>query len=125
MNNKLTTKLKDNLRVIPNFPKKGIMFQDIFSLIEDPVLLKKIVSEITKEIKKENIHIEGFKVEYLVFEGDTTEYNDRLKKLRDIGYSIEGIHDYYNPTITYALCYYLGVWYFGILIILHFEMLIF
>ena len=44
MNNKLITQLKDNLRVIPDFPKKGIMFQDIFSLIENPVLLKKIIS---------------------------------------------------------------------------------
>ena len=40
MNNKLSTLLKNNLRVIPNFPKKGIMFQDIFSLIENPTLLK-------------------------------------------------------------------------------------
>ena len=55
MNNKLIIQLKNYLRVIPNFPKKGIMFQDIFSLIENPVLLKKIISEITKVIKKEKI----------------------------------------------------------------------
>ncbi|MBI9066635.1 MAG: methyltransferase [Salinivirgaceae bacterium] len=72
-------------------------------------------STLINEIKKESLRIEGFKVEYLVFDGDTTEYAERLKKLRDIGYSIEGIHDYYSPTITYALCYYEGIWYFGIL----------
>ena len=48
MKNQLEILLKKNLRVVPNFPKKGIMFQDIFSLIEKPRLLKKIVSEISK-----------------------------------------------------------------------------
>jgi len=70
---------------------------DIISFSED-------YSTLIKDIKKERICIEGFKVEYLVFEGDKTEYAERLKKLKDIGYSIEGIPDYYNPTITYALC---------------------
>ncbi len=68
-----------------------------------------------ENIKKENITIEGFKVEYLVIEGDTLEYKKRLGKLKDIGYSIEGIPDYYNPTVTYALCLFEGIWCFGIL----------
>lgn len=68
-----------------------------------------------KEIKKEKISIEGFKVEYLVFDGDKTPYDQRLKKLKDIGYSIEGIPDYYKPSITYALCYYDKTWRFGVL----------
>ena len=82
---------------------------DIISFSEDYATL-------LNEIKKESICIEGFKVEYLVFDGDTTEYDERLKKLKDIGWSIEGIPDYYNPTTTYALCYYAGIWHFGILI---------
>jgi len=82
---------------------------DIISLSEEYATL-------INKIKKESICIEGFKVEYLVFDGDTTEYAERLEKLRDIGYSIEGNPDYYNPTITYALCYYEGIWYFGVLI---------
>ena len=68
-----------------------------------------------KQIKKENITVEGFKVEYLVAENDTTEYAERLKKLRDIGFSIEGIPDYYHPTITYALYNLDRIWCFGIL----------
>jgi len=82
----------------------------------DIISFSKDYSTLINEIKKENIYGVGFKVEYLVFEGDTTEYVDRLEKLRDIGYSIEGTHDYYNPTITYGLCYYEGIWYFGVLI---------
>ncbi len=73
------------------------------------------------DIKKENICTECFKVEYLVFDGDTTEYADRLEKLRDIGYSIEGAHDYYSPKKTYALCNIQGVWYFGVLIKNNFD----
>jgi tRNA G10 N-methylase Trm11 len=67
-------------------------------------------------IKKESFYIEGFKVEYLVFKDDTITYADRLEKLREIGYSIEGTHDYYKPKKTFALCYYQDVWYFGVLI---------
>jgi len=87
----------------------------------DIILFSENYSTIINEIKKEGICVEGFKVEYLVLEGDTTEYADRLKKLKDIGCSIEGIPDYYKPTITYALCYYKGIWYFGILIKNNFD----
>ncbi|MCF8239331.1 MAG: methyltransferase [Saprospiraceae bacterium] len=73
------------------------------------------------EIKKEGICHEGFKIEYLVVDGDTTAYSDRLEKLMDIGYSIEGIPDYYKPTITYGLCYFDNIWSFGILIKNNFE----
>lgn len=82
----------------------------------DIVLYSEDYATLIKEIKKRNICAEGFKVEYLVFEGDNTEYAERLEKLRDIGYSIEGEPDYYNPTSTYALCYYEGIWHFGVLI---------
>ena len=72
-------------------------------------------SSLLQAIKKANICIEGFKVEYLVVKGDETEYSLRLKKLKDIGYSIEGEPDYYNPTTTFALCKFKGIWHFGIL----------
>lgn len=80
---------------------------DIISFSED-------YSVLINEIRKKSICRKGFKIEYLVFDGDTTEYAKRLNKLRDIGYIIEGIPDYYNPTITYALCYYEGIWYFSV-----------
>jgi len=80
---------------------------DIISHSEDYATL-------IKKIKQEGICSKGFKVEYLVFEGDTTRNAERLKKVRDIGFSIEGIPDYYHPTTTYALCYYEGIWYFSV-----------
>jgi predicted RNA methylase len=82
----------------------------------DIILSSKDYATLLNEIKKERICVDGFKVEYLVLDGDTTQYTKRLEKLKDIGYSIEGNPDYYKPTITYALCYYEGIWYFGILI---------
>lgn len=82
----------------------------------DIILFSEDYATLINEIKKENISIVGFKVEYLVLDGDTTEYAERLNKLKDIGNSIEGLPDYYKPTITYGLCCYAGIWYFGILI---------
>ena len=101
--------LFSDVKVAPSssaFIKKRL---DIVSFSEDYATL-------INNIKKENICIEGFKVEYLVFDGDTTEYPERLKKLKDIGFSIEGDPDYYSPTITYGLWYYEGFWCFGIAI---------
>ena len=82
----------------------------------DIISFSKDYSWLINEIKAASICIEGFKVEYLVFDGDTTEYAERLEKLKDIGYSIEGNPDYYSPKITYALCCFEDVWCFGILI---------
>lgn len=73
-------------------------------------------SKLLKNIKKENIHSEGFKAEYMVLDGDSTGYTERLEKLKDIGYNIEGYPDYYTPSITYSICNYKNIWYFGILI---------
>lgn len=72
-------------------------------------------SELIKTIKREKIHNEGFKAEYLVLHGDATDYPKRLKKLRDIGLSIEGEPDYYNPTTVYSICNFENIWHFGIL----------
>ena len=82
----------------------------------DIMLFSEDYSSLINAIKNESISIEGFKVEYLVLDGDKTEYPERLNKLRDIGYAIESYPDYYKPTITYGLSYYKDVWYFGILI---------
>lgn len=64
-------------------------------------------------IKEKNIQVEDFKIEYLILDGDKTNYKSRLKKLRDIGFSIEGFPDYYNPKKIYTLCLLNGVWYFS------------
>ena len=52
MNKKLKNKLKKKLRVIPDFPKKGILFQDITSITDNKKLFKEVVLEISKYIKR-------------------------------------------------------------------------
>jgi tRNA G10 N-methylase Trm11 len=72
-------------------------------------------SELLKNVNKEDIHIEGFKIEYLILDGDPTDFTQRREKLKDVGYCIDGIPDYDTPSITYAICNYQNDWYFGIL----------
>jgi len=72
-------------------------------------------SKLLERIKEKNIHFEGFKAEYMVLDGDLTCYEERLDKLRDVGYMIEGDPDYYSPTIIYSICKHQNTWYFGIL----------
>ena len=52
MNKKLKNKLKKTIRVIPDFPKKGIMFQDITSITDNKLLFKEVIYEISKYVKK-------------------------------------------------------------------------
>ena len=78
MNKELSNKLKKSIRVIPNFPKKGIMFQDIFSLIEKPELMKLVQKEISKIIKREKItKIIGIDARGLIF-GSIASYDNNI-----------------------------------------------
>ena len=50
--------LKDHIRSIPDYPKKGILFRDITTLIKDPKAFKYTVDqiiEITKKIKFDKV----------------------------------------------------------------------
>lgn len=67
-------------------------------------------------IQSQNIEVEGFKIEYLVLEGDDTTYKQRLNKLRDIGLLINGEPEYLAPKIIYSICFFENIWYFGVLI---------
>ena len=53
MNKKLKNKLKKTIRVIPDFPKKGIMFQDITSITDNKLLFKEVINEISKYANKQ------------------------------------------------------------------------
>ena len=52
MNKKLKNNLEKKIRVIPNFPKKGIQFQDITSITDSKQLFTEVVNEISKYCKK-------------------------------------------------------------------------
>ncbi|KND02464.1 adenine phosphoribosyltransferase [Spizellomyces punctatus DAOM BR117] len=43
-------RIKSLLRAIPDFPKKGILFQDIFPIFQDPLAVETIVTNIVHHI---------------------------------------------------------------------------
>ena len=78
MATKLQNLLEKNLSITSDFPKKGIMFQDIFSLTRKPKILKKIINEITKIVKKEKItKIVGIDARGFIF-APIVSYNENI-----------------------------------------------
>ena len=60
--------LKKYIREIPDFPKKGILFYDITTLLKDKVALKKSIDLIAKKYKKENIdYVVGVEARGFIF----------------------------------------------------------
>ena len=55
MSKKLNKELKEKIRVIPDFPKKGILFQDVTSITDDSKLFKKVIVELSNYVKKNKI----------------------------------------------------------------------
>jgi adenine phosphoribosyltransferase len=51
----LKQELKKNIRIIPNFPKKGILFQDVTSITDNGDLFKKVIRELSIYAKKNKI----------------------------------------------------------------------
>ena len=47
--------LRSRVRDIPDFPKKGILFRDITTLLKDPVAFQKVVEKITSFYEDEGI----------------------------------------------------------------------
>ena len=58
LNKKLFKGLKEQIRVVPNFPKKGILFQDITSITDNA----KLFHQVTKEISKYAIKLKFTKI---------------------------------------------------------------
>ena len=47
--------LKKYLRDVPDFPKKGIIFRDITTLVKEPQVFKYVIDKIVKEFKTQKI----------------------------------------------------------------------
>jgi len=48
--------LKKYIRDIPNFPKEGIIFKDISTLLKDPQAFRKSIDTLAKAFKKARVH---------------------------------------------------------------------
>ncbi|RKP36904.1 adenine phosphoribosyltransferase [Dimargaris cristalligena] len=46
--------IKSIIRIVPDFPKKGIHFYDIFPLFQNPAALESVITHITDHIKAQN-----------------------------------------------------------------------
>ncbi|MFC1809262.1 adenine phosphoribosyltransferase [Candidatus Omnitrophota bacterium] len=61
-------RLKEAIRDIPDFPKKGILFKDITPLLNDPTLLKLAVEEMAMQHKTKGVqHIVGVEARGFIF----------------------------------------------------------
>lgn len=49
--------IKESIRTIPHFPKQGIMFRDITTLLQNPEAFKKTCNELYKRYKNKNIDV--------------------------------------------------------------------
>ena len=50
-----TDRVRDSIRTIPDFPKKGIMFRDITTALKDPEALQLMIDYICEEFSTEKI----------------------------------------------------------------------
>jgi adenine phosphoribosyltransferase len=60
--------LKSCIRDIPNFPKEGIIFKDITTLLKNPAAFKKSIDLLAKQFKKQNIeYVVGVEARGFIF----------------------------------------------------------
>ncbi len=52
---KISDKIKNTVRNVPDFPKAGINFKDISPVVENPSLSKEIVMEFANQLRDKNI----------------------------------------------------------------------
>lgn len=47
--------IKDYIKEVPNFPKRGIVFKDISPIMKDPMVYKETITELSKHSKKADV----------------------------------------------------------------------
>lgn len=68
-----------------------------------------------QQVKENPLNLETFKCLFLRFNGQELSYQERLKRLKDIGFLIGGEADMYQPKQVLGLTVIEGRWLFGIL----------
>lgn len=94
--------LKKSIRDIPDFPKKGIVFKDITTLLRDKIAFKKAVDLMVKKFRKENIeYVVGVEARGFIF-GAALAYK---LKAGFIPIRKKGKLPFRTKSITYSLEY--------------------
>ena len=102
MNKKLVNKLKKNIRVIPNLPKKGILFQDITSITDNKKLFTEVINEISKYASKQKfskIAILKYLVKLEMLESRwnfNNKANRKIYELQNVLKNLINIHEFHN-----------------------------
>ena len=66
----LTDRVRQTLRVIPDYPKPGILFQDITPVLRDGVLLSEVVLEMSRPFRDSRItHVVGIEARGFILGG--------------------------------------------------------
>jgi adenine phosphoribosyltransferase len=50
--------IKSRIRTVPNYPKKGVMFRDITTLLKDPVGFRLVIDNFTQRYIQGDIHVD-------------------------------------------------------------------
>lgn len=67
LNNELEAELLHNIRVITDFPKPGIAFRDITTLLKNPVLSRRVVEELVTKVPSNTTAIAGIESRGFLF----------------------------------------------------------
>lgn len=67
LNKTLEADLLDAIRVIPDFPKAGIAFRDITTLLSNPALCRRVVEELVRNVPPETTAIAGIESRGFLF----------------------------------------------------------
>ncbi len=96
------SELKNCIRDIPNFPKKGIIFKDLSTLLQNKDAFRKSVDLLARKFKKENIDlIVGVEARGFIF-GATLAYK---LKCGFVPVRKKGKLPYKTKSVTYQLEY--------------------
>lgn len=71
------------------------------------------LDELIKILKEESLEYNDFKVIYIKTEDRKSEYKERLRGVKEIGYNIKGIPNFNNPKVLLGLSEVNGKWFFG------------
>ena len=63
----ITNKIKNNVRDVKDFPKKGIVFKDITPILKNPVLCDEIKNELSSHVDSKTTHIAGIESRGFIF----------------------------------------------------------
>ena len=90
-------------------PTRSPFLKEVISIIYEENSLEEILSK----IKRDKVSYEKFKVCYLKNETDYISYEERLRRVREIGLIIEGEAEIHNPDVMLGVSKVNGKWIFG------------